>query len=36
MIFTAHAEIIYFLLGLATIFLISDIYIFYLLSTGNA
>ncbi len=36
MIFTAHAEIIYFLLGLATIFMISDIYIFYLLATHQA
>lgn len=34
MIFTAHAEIIYFLLSLAVIFLISDIYMFYLLAWG--
>jgi uncharacterized membrane protein YuzA (DUF378 family) len=35
MIFTVHAEIVYFLIGLIAIFAISDVYMFYLFATGG-
>jgi hypothetical protein len=34
MIFTVHAEIIYFILGLIAIFAISDIYMFLKITTN--
>ncbi len=35
MILTAHAEILYFLIALVALFAISDLYMFYKLTTGG-